>query len=342
VAALLLPVWMASCSLPRGAYVQPAPLAFQQTPDLPAVIQAVNANSRRVAQLRADQARLTIDGAISGLQARLDFDRPHRFRLLAETGLTGRELDLGSNDNVYWMWAKRLQPPTVFYGHHDQFFRGAAQHVLPVPPHWLVEALGIVHLDPAHEHEGPIAAGDGRWQLRTRFPTPRGPLTRIMEIDARYAWVLQQQLFDANGQPLASVVASGFRYDPAHAVSLPDVIRVDFPPAELSFSLETEGYVVNQPLPDTEAQARWTLPELTGHQYVDIGDPRQFRDRPPDRASADGQLLADAPRDRAAEAVVRVAEQPRWMPEMARESAARRRALPQAALRRLPAFSAIR
>ena len=81
---------------------------------------------------------------------------PKRFRLRAETGITGPELDLGSNDEVYWMWVKRADRPAVYWGRHDQFYQSAARDLLPVPPDWLIEALGVVQLDPTGQHEGPF------------------------------------------------------------------------------------------------------------------------------------------------------------------------------------------
>ncbi len=186
---------------------------------------------------------------ISSLRATLDFDRPHRVRLIAETSFTGRELDLGSNDEVFWVWMKQMQPPTVFYGRHDQFYQSYAQHILPVPPHWLVEAIGLVYLDPAGMHDQPYAARPGIFQVRTRLPTQHGELTRILDIDAQRAWIVQQQLFDSQGQKLASASASETRYDPIQGVSLPGNVHVELPPAQLAFTFEADAYAINQPLP---------------------------------------------------------------------------------------------
>ncbi len=235
----------------------------------------VNANSMRVQQLHADDIRLTIPGQIGSLRARMDFERPNHFRLIGETRLSGREIDLGSNDTSYWLWARQVHPPTVFHGQHQQFFQSAARQVLPVPPNWLIEALGVVYLDPHGFHELYASTKPGLLQIRSRIPSARGELLRLLEIDQQRAWVVEQHLFGADNQLLASALASDFQYDPLQSVSLPRRIQVDLPPAALSLTLEIPAYVVNQPVADT--LALFSMPQLPNHQYRDVANPSDMQ-----------------------------------------------------------------
>jgi len=76
-------------------------------------------------------------------------ERPRRLRLRARTQLLGPELDLGSNDELFWLWAARMPDSSVFYARHDQFTTSKARQVLAIEPAWLIEALGLVQIDPA-------------------------------------------------------------------------------------------------------------------------------------------------------------------------------------------------
>jgi len=265
----------AGCAFNRRPAIALAPVAFTAPPTLPEIIEVVNANSMRVQQLHAEDIRLTIPGRIGSLRARLDFERPNHFRLVGETRLTGREIDLGSNDTSFWLWARQVQPPTVFHGQHAQFFQSAARQVLPVPPNWLIEALGVVYLDPHGLHEVHASTKPGLVQIQSRIPSARGELLRLLEIDQQRGWVVEQHLFGADHQLLASALASDFQYDPLQSVSLPRRIQVDLPPAALSLTLEVPSYVVNQPAVDP--LALFSMPQLPNHQYRDVANPSDMQ-----------------------------------------------------------------
>ncbi len=138
-----------------------APVVLGPEATLEDVIRVVNANSARVQQVQSSGATLNVEG-LPTLQASYALERPRRLRLRAELSrLSGSELDLGSNDEIYWMWVKRSDQPAVYWGRHDEYAQSSAREILPVPPEWLIEALGVVELDPTGQHEGPRATDRG-------------------------------------------------------------------------------------------------------------------------------------------------------------------------------------
>ena len=74
----------------------------------------------------------------------------------------GPEVDLGSNDQLFWFWIKRNQPPAVYVCRHDQFPTSRARQMIPIDPNWLVEALGTLVLDSQLPHQGPYRDKDNR------------------------------------------------------------------------------------------------------------------------------------------------------------------------------------
>ncbi len=262
----------ASCRGLRRQYVEPTPVAFAGPPSLQDVIRVVNDNSGRIRQLQTQSAVVSAQG-IPALRANIVLERPLRFRMRAELmGLTGPEMDLGSNEELFWVWIKRNDPPAIYYARHDQFQQSAARQIIPVEPQWLIEALGVVYLDPYGRHEGPISQGAGRAEIRSRLPSPDGELTKVTVIHDSYGWVLEQHVYDPRGQLLASARASNHRYYPVEGVSLPSRVEVQLPPAQLSFQIDVSGYAINQLYGDP-AQL-WALPQIEGHPLVDIADPR--------------------------------------------------------------------
>ncbi len=245
------------------------PPVFQTRPSLDQLIQYYNSATGRVQQLQTTGAKLSGKGMPLSLRANIALERSRRFRLQA--GLTGPEIDIGSNDEVFWFWAKRSDPPATYFCRHDRFQYSAAREVMPVQPEWIAEAMGLVYFDPALRHDGPYARGADQLEIRTIIPAPDGDLTKVTVIHAVNALVLQQQIYDARGQLLASALASKHRYDPINGISLPRKVEIQLPSAQLSFTIQVADYLINQL--SGNPQQLWSLPHIDGYPLVDLCNP---------------------------------------------------------------------
>ena len=283
--------WLATsigCSFSRVGTNAPLPIAFNAPPTMQQVVTTINANTGRVQQLHSDSVSLSMPRMpIGRLSATLDVERlpdqPARLRLGGEL-LGSRELDMGSNGDEYWIWMKRNQPPTVLWGRHAEFYRSAASEILPVPPSFIIEALGLVSIDPnSLMHDQPYQSSSkvpGVIELQTRVPTPGGDLTRVFQVDQEKAAILQQAVYDTNVYPprlLAVATASDFTHDPQFGVVLPRKINVSLPPARIGFNFEVDNYTINEPVPESDWRRLWAVPSLQGHQYLDLADPVQMQ-----------------------------------------------------------------
>jgi hypothetical protein len=260
----------ATCYHKRNTADLFAPVAFKAPPTLADVILAVNANTDRVQRLHTDSASISVAN-MPGLRTTLSLERPNRLRLRAKS-IGGAELDLGSNDQMFWFWTKRLSEPVIYFASHQEYASSPARGLLPVDPHWLVEAIGLVRLDPGGFHEEPFTRSDGHVEVRSQLASPNGPRTRVLVIDERYGWILEQHLFDSAGQLLATARTSGHRYDQAAQASLPHRIEVEMPAAGLSLRIDVTEFVVNQLYGDP--LELWTMPPFEGYTPVNIAAPR--------------------------------------------------------------------
>jgi hypothetical protein len=267
---LLLLVCLAmlpGCAWWRGwAKTPQAPMAFQGPPSLEQIAQHINSNP--VKTLEAERARISLDG-LPTLTARLAIERPRNLRFRVETGLTGPELDVGSNPEMFWMWAKRNE--AVFYARHDQFAGSNARQLVPIQPEFITEALGLMYFDPAGKHEGPFDRGNHRLELRSKILAPDGELTRVMIVNNVYGWILEQHLYDPSGQLIASAKTSNHRHYPVEGASLPHKIEIQLPPAQLAFTLDVSQYRINAL--SSSAEQLFTMPKFEGAQMVDVADP---------------------------------------------------------------------
>ncbi len=260
----------ASCQNMVPQFTAPLPRALPPSPTLEQVIQVVNQNNSQIHSFSTTHAALGGPG-LPMLRASLAFQRPRRFRLRADTAVTGAELDLGSNDQLFWFWCRRNQPPAVYYCRHDQFATSRARQMIPMDPNWLVEALGIGRFDPSLPHQGPFVLPGDRLEIRTIRETPEGPTRKSTIIDAVRGWVLEQHVYDAQGRLVASSILSRHRRDPLFNLVMPTAVKMNYPAAGISMRLDLGNVQINR-LPGNQAEL-WTVPRYQGSPPVDLCGP---------------------------------------------------------------------
>jgi len=257
---------------------EPPPQVLPPGAGLEQVIAAVNRNNSQIQALYSNSATLSGPGHPT-LQAHIAFQRQRNFRLRADTGLTGTEVDLGSNDQLFWFWIKRNQPPAVYFCRHDQFPTSQARQMIPIDPNWLIEALGTLELDPSLPHQGPYPDKGNRIQIRTVRETPDGPNMKVTIIDSVSAWVMEQQIYDTQGRLRARSVVENYRRDPRTKLYVPTAVRVECPEAQFSMRIDLGAVQVNQ-LQGNPAEL-WTMPNYPGSTLVDLGNPNLPQGPPP-------------------------------------------------------------
>lgn len=236
------------------------------------IIAAVNQNSSRIQSISVTGASITIPDTLGLplLSGNIAAERPGRFRLTAGS-VMGSELDMGSNDELFWMWVRRNQPPGVYICRHDRFATSNIRQVMPVEPSWLLAALGMVDIDPAQVYDGPLPRGDGTVELKTYMPSSFGRLNRVVVIDARRAWVVEQHIYDEAGTTLlASAVAESHWYYQPQQVSLPERLSIRLPTAGINFKIDLGRQIQINQLPAGRDQL-FKLPAFDGYPQFDLG-----------------------------------------------------------------------
>jgi hypothetical protein len=284
----------ANCNQWVRGYTQPRLLPESATLDQ--IVTLVNDNANRVQSLQSTQATLSLPGAPS-LRATVALAPPRRLRLWADGSLTGRELDLGSNDELFWLWVRRNQPPAMFVCRHDQFATSNARQIMPVEPQWMIDAAGLAKFDTTQPLEGPFPVHGDRVEIRSHQLTAAGAITQITVVDQWEGTVVEQDVYNPQGQLLAVARANRFKHDPASGAALPRSIDVNWPTAQMSFHLDVADWLVNSIPPDNFTW--WTKPEYQGYPDVDLADPNlRFAvpgATPPTTAALPGTVRASTP-----------------------------------------------
>lgn len=273
----------ASCPRDRREPPSPLPQVLSGAPTLNDVIAAVNRNALAIQSFSTNEARLTGAAIPVALEAKVAFQRPMRFRLRAGTGFTGAEVDLGSNDELFWFWVRHAPSPALYFARHDEFASCRAREMVPIEPQWLVEALGVTGFDPSDHHEGPYPKPNNRLEIRSTRHTPNGMQTKITLLDAASAAIVQQRLYDYRGTLVAVATVSEHRRDPLTSLILPKVIDIECPRMSFSMRLDLGPVQINQ-LAGDPAEL-WTMPAGEAPEVVDLCDPR-FQPTPPPASQA--------------------------------------------------------
>lgn len=281
IASLLFAASGASC--PQSfTPLAPVERVLPESATAVAVLTVINRNTELVRDLSATQATVSSPGAPS-LRANLALRRPLELRLRADTALTGPELDLGSNPELFWLWVRRSPQSSVLYCRHADYATSAARQVLPIEPQWLVDAIGLPTYDLAGQHEGPTLLRRGQWEIRSRGLGPTGDVTKVTVVDSSRGWLLEQHLYDARGERIASAILSRHERDPASGAVLPRTVQIDWPAMQLSVELRLNGLRINQ-LVDNSGEL-FALPQYPGYDLVDLADPNLQWNAPPGGAS---------------------------------------------------------
>jgi hypothetical protein len=267
---MILSMTGASCPRRLSYLNSQTPAALPPTPTLAKVIEVVNRNSDAIRTVSTDRASISTPETPS-LRAQLAISRPGNVRVIGETTLTGREVDLGSNEELFWFWAKRDPNHSVYYCRHDRFSESQAGRMLPITPDQLVEAIGLVRFDPALPHHGPTRRADGALEIRTVTETETGTNTRVTVVDPHSGWVLGQSIYDSRDQIVFQSTAKDHRRDPLTGLVLPRTVRISVPANRFDMTIDLGNVDIN-----TLSASRnelFTMPQFPNARLVDLASP---------------------------------------------------------------------
>jgi hypothetical protein len=262
----------ATCIPKRSVNDFAPPTIFASTPDIWQISEALN-RTKVIQQLQSNAVEIR-NPNIPRLKAKMVWERPRRFRMTGGVlSANSNDFDLGSNDEIFWM-ATRHGPgpqPSLHYARHEQFATQMERQILPVSPEWLIEALGIIELDPSSVIGTPHIQAQGLMEIESTIASPIGLYRRTILVDPKSAVVSRVLLRDPNGRLLATSVLSDHKAYSSFQVTLPHKIQAQLiptggPPIDLTISVAYYTINDNQGLDPN----RWTPPNAAEYNLVDL------------------------------------------------------------------------
>jgi hypothetical protein len=254
----------ASCPVRKQ---QPLPPVLPPNATAEQVIEVVNRNNGQIQSFSTSQATLSTPGAPS-LRTVVAFQRPLGFRMRGTYPLTGPELDLGSNNDLFWFWINRNEPKAVYYCRHDQFAQSTAKQMVPIQPDWLIDALGVSTFDTSLPTYGPYPRSSNVLEMRTIKETADGQITKITLLDASQGWILGQEIYNAQNQLLLQTQALDHRQDPRSGLWMPRSVKFSCPMAQFSMQLDLGNVDIN--VPPANPAEMFAMPSIPNSPAIDI------------------------------------------------------------------------
>ena len=191
------------------------------------------------------------------LSAEIAVEREKNFRLRAHS-LLGDEADFGSNSERFWFWMRRNKPSYVFTARHEDMGAVGQRLQIPFDPAWIMEALGVVSLDPNSITVQQSGAEPNTLLLNSEEISPSQTMVRReIVVDTRLGVILAHRLYDASGQLLAEARLRRHRREPSGIV-MPHVIELDWPQHQMAMTMELSNIEIN---PSDLPEKTWQLPE---------------------------------------------------------------------------------
>jgi hypothetical protein len=102
----------------------------------------INAPNKNINSFTCDNLILRIwqNNLRFKLNGMLYYEKPRNFRMVVKS-IAGTESDVGSNNQLFWFWSKRMKPKALYYANHEDLSRTRLKS--PFTPLWLMESLCI-------------------------------------------------------------------------------------------------------------------------------------------------------------------------------------------------------
>lgn len=236
------------------------------------VVEFLNANTARVHAWRADHVSISSRGTPFSANASLVVEAPRNFRLRVDSTFGPPEVDIGSNEDRFWVWNRRAEEKCVAVAYHDGESVERSRFPIPFDPDWIMQALGVVPVDPASVALEPGPAGSRTARLVSDTFSPEGdPVRKVIMVDLCHGLILEHALFDENRQLIARARLSGHFRDKQSGGVLPAQIDLDWPQAQLAMTMRLgkppAAIVVNPP---RFSEGTWAVPQIGEFPIIEL------------------------------------------------------------------------
>jgi hypothetical protein len=270
----------AGCGPIRNNYVNNRDNGSHQPIERPTVaslVQSLNENAQRIPALESRDVSIDCkqgsQGA-PGMTGVLVCQKPRSFRLQAKV-IGQNAVDIGSNDQEFWYWISKADPPYVYHCTYDALAKGNVRMPFPFQPDMIVAGLGLSEYDPTKQYDLKETSRD-IWELSENTVSPQGqPVKRVTVFNARrlggtMRWqAVRHELRDAQNREICTAHITEFQQSSETGAILPRRVKLVWPSEKIEMALKLDSVRV-APVAQERAQNLFSRQTLADIQSFDL------------------------------------------------------------------------
>ncbi len=271
-------LYLAGCSgASKWGFVhtpRPEP-AVGPAPTSAALVNYLNDNARRLQSVQCRELDLDCREGVQsvGLRGQMVCQKPRNFRMSASV-VGHQEVDLGSNDQEFWYWIGKANPPYLFHCSYADFQRGNVQMPFPFQPEWIIEALGMGEYGPPEKYQ--VVDRRDSYELVEETTSLRGErLKKVTVFTKTRAQGTQPQvtahvLQDQRGNVICAAYITEVQQDRATYAVVPRRIRLVWPQQKIELKMKLDEVTVNPALDGQRTAVLFNRPNLRNIESFDL------------------------------------------------------------------------
>lgn len=212
----------------------------------PDLVGILNKNAAPIQTIESDNVDITVtqNGQPFGLSGKMAMQKNRNFRLIA-SAVSSTEADLGSNNQEFWFYMKRNDPPDLFFCTYNDLPQ--AQIKLPLQPDWIAEALCVQELNPEEYQKVQSANGV---ELRKQVTYQGEQLIKgvvVATSGPNAGRVVLHRLMRSNGTEIwrAQIIDYQLEKDVGKYV-VPYQVKISCPDQKITIEMKIKNCKVNQ------------------------------------------------------------------------------------------------
>lgn len=247
-------------------------LTVDDTSSAARVVASLNDNARRIQSITSNDVDMTCSQGFEtfNLRASLVCQKPHNFRLHGKV-MQSTVVDMGSNDQEFWWWISKANPPHLYHCSHEEFARNQGRIQLPFQPDWVMEALGMSEFDTRKNYQ--LTPKGNNLELLDVVTAPDGKQVRKVTLLSRnnrnQVQVAAHLLQDSRGQEICSARVLQVQKDAATDAILPRKVEMNWPAEKVKLVITLNEIGVNSGMPQGNGRL-FQRPVLDGVRSVDL------------------------------------------------------------------------
>jgi hypothetical protein len=225
------------------------------------LIKKINSKNQKIKSLIFDDISIKFKHKAIAIRVTGDLKmKKEKYFRLNVSSIFGKELDLGSNDKVFWFWSKRIKGQNLYYAKHADSNKTLLKVALN--PSWLMESLNVGNLPTENIN---FLKMDGYLCFQEKRISNLGTNVKIITlIDKKKELVVGRYLFNEKSEMIASTEVIDFWGN------IPKNIVVKWPEEKIIME-----WIIGEPKINVEIDnSAWEMPSYLNR--VDISKTIRF------------------------------------------------------------------